>query len=187
MDFASIPFLANVTPPPSGGSGFIRFLTLSNVTESGDGSTGWIYTATANAGSTGGADYSVASGVAGGMAVQVDPNTAWGAVLFRTVDLGDWTTDTHIIAFADGTNWACNDGSFNSLITTARTYEADDWVKITFGTGNNFLVQIARAATPTTWLTLATGSLTRGATVYPRLQSLIGGDAVFTAPRVETS
>lgn len=183
MRFKTIPFLSSVTPTGGGGTTFIRFTTLDSMTESGDGTTGWIYTA-GDGGNASAADYTLASGVAGGGAVQMDANGAWPLFQFRTADAGDWSTDYHLMAYADGTDWYCATAGLTSVVTVPRTYSAGDWTRITFDATDGFVVEIARTATPTTWLELAVGTLTRSSTLYPRVNGIFGAGSVFTAPRV---
>jgi len=184
MRFKSIPFLVMATPaapPPSGG--LVRFSSLTTMTETGNGTTGWIYTATSANGRAGGSDFSLASGIAGTFAVQTATGAVSPLVGMYPASTGTWDTGIYVIAYPSGPDWFLNDAAFGNLVTTARTYSEGDWVRFVFGTGNTFTVDIARAGAPTTWLSLGGGTITRPATLYPRMESFGGSGAVFTAPQ----
>lgn len=172
--------------PPTlaaGGPTFIRFSTLTGISESGSGGSGWIYTGTATDGNGGGSDYTIAAGVAGGF--QVTPTEGGSIPVFGmyTTSAGAWDANYYCIAFPSG-NWVVNTAGFTDIVTNVRTVIAGDIVRFVFDTTNTFVVELARAAAPTTWLPMATGTVTRSGTLHPHVHSFSAAGAVFTAPQV---
>jgi hypothetical protein len=172
----------NTTPAASSVT-LVRFSSLTNMTETGNGTTGWIYTATAANGRAGGSDWNLASGVAGTFIVQTSVGSSGPLVGLYPASTGSWDTGIHVIAYPSGPDWFVNNAAFGNLVTTPRTYAEGDWLRFVFTTGNTFTVDIARTATPTTWLPLGAGTITRPANLYPRIESFGGAAAVFTAPQ----
>jgi hypothetical protein len=180
----SIPFLARATPSGGGGGPtLIRFSSLTDMTETGNGTTGWIYTATASNGVAGGADYSIADSESGGIGTAFTLGGAVPVTGLYSAASGAWDANIYIIAYSSaGNNWSVNDSGFGNLVTTVRAYETGDLVRVQVDGSNGYNVDIARTAAPTTWLNIANGTLTRGVTVYPRVSSFSASGAVFTAP-----
>lgn len=163
---------------------FIRFTSLTAMTESGDAGSGWIYTGTS------------AAAVAGTPSSQLAPNTVGGIETSLTVGAGStpivglytaatggWNADIQLIAYPLGVTWNVNDAAFNVLGTLA--YVAGDRIRVGYSdTGNTYLVQVARAADPSTWITVATGTLARSgaAPLHSRLSMIDAAGSVFTAP-----
>ena len=184
----------NTTPVAASGETFVRFATLVNMTESGDAGTGWDYAGTVVEGYAGGSDYTLASGVAGGVTVGtgLGGNTPSPLLGFYTNTAGVWNDSFHCIAypffFGGGPEWQFNGPAFTDLVTTVRAYVDGDDVRIRFDSANGVVAEIARAAAPDTWLEIGAGTITRAVTLYPRLHAHDGGGsgatAVFTAPFV---
>lgn len=176
------------------GETFVRFSTLVDMTETGNGTTGWIYTGTVVEGYAGGSDYTLASGVAGGVTVDtgLGGNTPSPLLGFYTNTTGVWNDSFHVIAypffFGGGPEWQFNGPGFTDLVTTVRLYVDGDRVRIRFDSANGVVGEIARAAAPDTWLQIGAGTVTRSVTLYPRLHAHdgagSGATAVFTAPFV---
>jgi hypothetical protein len=179
--------IKNRTPLAGGGGGttFIRFTTLTGgMVEGGNGTIGWDYTGTATDSGAASPDYTIASGVAGGVIVQFDTLAADPMLGFHSAATGGWNDDVHLLVYESGGAYFVQNAAFADFIITARTREAGDLVRAQFAADNTFTVDIARAAAPTTWLALGGGTITRPATLHPRLTSFGGSGAVFTAPRV---
>ena len=177
-----------------GGETFVRFSTLVDMAETGNAGTGWIYTGTVVEGYAGGSDYTLASGVAGGVTVDtgLGGNTPSPLLGFYTNTSGVWNDSFHCIAypffFGGGPEWQFNGPGFTDLVTSVRTYVDGDRVRIRFDSANGVVGEIARAASPDTWLQIGAGTVTRAVTLYPRLHAHdgagSGATAVFTAPFV---
>lgn len=166
---------------------YIRFSSLSSMTETGNSTTGWIYTGTASNGTAGTPDWDLPLGVAASFSTQTTLGGSTPMVGLYTSTSGAWDAGIHIIAYPSGGNWIAENSSFSSLVTTVRTYEAGDYVRIGYSnTGNTYLIEIARTGTPNTWLTLGTGILSRSGTLYPRVSSFGAAGAVLTAPQAGT-
>ena len=163
---------------------FIRFLTVPNFAETGSAGVGWTYTGSSANATANDPDYSLPSGVAGGMVVKAD---ATGGALpklgFATTPdsafFAGWTME--MVGVGGVWQWS----SAGATLTTdvAQSYVAGDLVRFTFDASNGFTVEIARAAAPTTWLPYRAGTHTRSATWYPKLVSDSAAGAVFTTPQ----
>jgi hypothetical protein len=175
--------IKNRTPAAGGSATLVRFSSLTSMTETGNGTTGWIYTATAANGRAGGSDWSLPSGVAGTFVVQTSVGGSSPLVGLYPASTGSWDTGIHVIAYPSGGNWFVNNAAFADLVTTARTYAEGDWVRFVFAADNTLTVDIARSGAPTTWLALGAGTITRPANLFPRMESFGGAAAVFTAPQ----
>jgi hypothetical protein len=173
----------NRTPLAGGSATLVRFSSLTSMTETGNGTTGWIYTATAANGRAGGSDWNLALGLAGTFIVQTAVNGSGPLTGFYTGSTGTWDAGIHVIAYPSGADWFVNNAAFGDLVTTPRTYAEGDWLRFVFAADNTFTVDIARSGAPTTWLALAAGTITRPANLYPRIESFGGAAAVFTAPQ----
>lgn len=171
--------------PLAGGTTYIEFATLSNMTAGGAAGATRTYTGSAANGTAGGPDWTLALGAAGGFATDLTLGGSTPIAGLYTAASGAWDANIQLIAYPSGGNWVVNNAAFADLVTTPRSYTAGDSVRVRYSdTGNTFLVEIALAAAPTTWLELATGTLARSGTLYPRLASFDAAGAVFTAPRV---
>jgi hypothetical protein len=175
--------IKNRTPLAGGSATLVRFSSLTNMTETGNGTTGWIYTSTAANGRAGGSDWSLASGVAGTFIVDTSVGGSGPLVGLYPASTGGWDTGIHVIAYPSGPDWFVNNAAFGNLVTTPRTYAEGDRLRFVFAADDTFTVDIARAGAPTTWLALGAGTITRPATLYPRMESFGGAAAVFTAPQ----
>ena len=172
--------------PLAGGATYIEFATLSGMTAGGAAGATRTYTGSAADGTAGGPDWNLPLGTAGGFAVDTTPGGSAPMLGLYTSASGAWDSGFLILMYVSGLNWVLEGGpGFTNLATTPRTHTAGDIARIRYSdTGNTYLVEIARAADPATWLTLGTGTYARSGTLYPRLSSFGAAGAVFTAPRV---
>jgi titin len=172
--------------PLAGGATYIEFATLSGMTAGGAPGATRTYTGSAADGTAGGPNWNLPTGTAGRFAVEVTQGGATPVAGLYTTVSGAWDANIQMVAYASGANWVAEGPGFTpNLVTTPRTFVAGDSVRLGYSdTGNTYLIEIARAADPTTWLVLGTGTLTRSGTTYPRLSSFGAAGAVFTAPRV---
>lgn len=159
------------------------------MTETGDGTAGWIYTGDAANGVAAGSDYTLAAGVAGGLEVQCNkPGAGNPLVGWYTEPTGGIVDDYHMLAYAfnpgSGTEWVVWSPGGTDIVTNPRAYEAGDHLRIRFDSTNGLTVELARAGAPTTWLPLAAATITRSVTLYPKLGSLSTDGAVLSAPKV---
>jgi hypothetical protein len=179
--------LKSVTPAAPGVT-YIRFSTLSGMTETGNGTDGWIYTGSASNGTAGTPDWNLPLGTAGGFAVDTTPGGSEPMLGLYTSASGAWDAGFLILMYVSGLNWILEGGpGFTNLATTPRTHTAGDIARIRYSdTGNTYLVEIARAADPATWLTLGTGTYARSGPLYPRLTSFGAAGAVLSDARVVT-
>ncbi|MGE0349815.1 hypothetical protein [Hydrogenophaga sp.] len=159
--------------------------SLTDMSETGDGTTGWIYTGDAANGVAAGSDYTLAAGVAGGLEVQCNkPGAANPLVGWYTAPTGGIVDDYHMLAYEFSGSWVVWSPGGTDIVTNPRTYEAGDHIRIRFNSTNDVTVEIARAGAPTTWLLLAFATITRSVTLYPKLGSLSTDGAVLSAPKV---
>jgi hypothetical protein len=156
------------------------------MTETGNGTDGWIYTGSASNGTAGTPDWNLPLGTAGGFAVDTTPGGSTPMLGLYTSASGAWDSGFLILMYASGSNWVLEgDPGFTNLVTTPRAYTSGDIARLRYSdTGNTYLAEIATAAAPTTWLTLGTGTYARSGTLYPRLTSFGAAGAVLTDARV---
>jgi len=181
--------LKSVTPAAPGVT-YIRFSPLSGMTETGNGTDGWIYTGTASNGTAGSPDWSLPLGTAGGFAVDTTMGGSTPMLGLYTSTSGAWDSGFLILMYATGVgiNWILEGGpGFTNLVTTPRTYAAGDIARLRYGdTGNTYTAEIARAEAPTTWLVIGAGTYARSGPLYPRLTSFGAAGAVLSDARVVT-
>jgi len=133
---------------------YVRFSSLSSMAETGNSTTGWIYTGTASDGTAGTPDWNLPLGVAASFSTQTTLGGSTPITGLYTSTSGAWNSGFLIVAYPAGGNWVVEDPALNSLVTTPRTYEAGDYVRIGYSdTGNTYLIEIARTGTPNTLLT----------------------------------
>lgn len=180
--------------PLAGGTTYIDFATLSGMSEAVNGGGGSDYTGTAADGYAIGSDYSIADEASGGWKVQISgaTGTALPIVGLYSVNTpGAWDGNVFAVVYPPGgvgSNYVCTRGSdvgpYQDLTGGATVAHQDnDWVRMRV-VDEDFVIDIARAATPNTWIPLGSATITHSTAKYPRCTSYGAAGCEFIQPQV---
>lgn len=179
--------------PLAGGVTYIDFATLSGMSEAANGGGGSDYTGTAADGYAIGSDYSIADEASGGWKVQISGATGSALPLvglYSINTVGAWDGNVFAIVYPPagvGSEYECTrgvaDGYADLTGGTVVTHQDNDWVRFRV-TDEDLVVDIARAATPTTWIPLATANIVHATALYPRCTSFGAAGCEFIQPQV---
>lgn len=177
------------TPLPAGVT-FIDFAPDAGMTETANGS-GFDYVGTVANAAARGSTYTIADEANGSFKVQIT-NSTGSAIAIAGLYFNDanaWDDNVYALAYpvnGVGSDWVCTRGlaeSYQNLAIATVTHQANDWVRFTVN-DEDVTVEIARAATPNTWIPLASANIPHALLKRIKLTSFNGAGASFSLPQV---
>lgn len=176
--------------PLAGGVTFIDFAPDAGMTETANGG-GFDYVATAANAAARSSTYTIADEANGSFKVQIT-NSTGSAIAIAGLYFNDanaWDDSVFALAYpvnGVGSDWVCTRGlaeSYQNLAIATVAHQANDWVRFTVN-DEDVTVDIARVATPDTWIPLGAATITHATLKRIKLTSFNGAGASFSLPQV---
>lgn len=179
--------------PLAGTTTYVDFGEISGMSETVNGGGGFDYAGTAADGYARASDYSIADEANGGWKVQI--GGASGSILpivglYTTNVSAGWDINVLALVYPPsgvGSTYVCTRGSTESYLDltggTVVTHQAGDWIRFR-KTDEDVVIDVARSATPDTWIPLATANIPTATASYPKCTSFGAAGATFTQPQV---